>query len=178
MSESGDLWFTGGVILAAGALGFLKYKNAMDKKELIGKLAAAAQTPAKEAGIPLALIVTQAAHESNYGKSGLALKSNNLFGIKGGASWPGRVDQWPTWEFINGKNVQVMANFRKYDSWEESVRDWIKFISRPRYEKALAAAKAGNSKLFFEELQKAGYATDPNYSVKLNSTLNTIGALV
>lgn len=175
MGESNDLWVGGGLLLTAGVFGFLNYKNAMEKRELIEKLAAAAQDTAHESGIPISYIVAQATHESNYGRSGLATRSNNLFGIKAQTGYAGNFDEYTTNEFVAGKMVQVKARFRKYTSWEDSVRDWYKFIQGARYSKALAAARVHDSKGFFSELQKAGYATDPNYANLLVNTLNSLG---
>jgi flagellar protein FlgJ len=175
---SDDVWIGGGLLLTAGALGFLNYKNAMEKRGLVAKIAAAAQDTAHESGIPISYIVAQAVHESNYGRSGLATKSNNLFGIKAGNTWAGKFDLWPTWEVIDGKSIQVQAKFRKYDSWEDSVKDWYRLISGPRYAKVITAGRAHRASDFFTELQKAGYATDPAYSAKLIGTLNSIGAMV
>lgn len=133
----------------------------------------AAEPVSKETQIPLAFIVTQAAHESNYGKSGLAQKSNNLFGIKATKSWTGPSDNWPTHEVVNGKEIVVDAYFRKYSTWEASVRDWARLI-KAVYPKAFAAALANNSQLFFQELQKGGYATDPLYAQKLAAVYNNV----
>ena len=168
----------GGLTIAGIAIfGYVGYKNVTDKKDGIKKLSIAGQIVSKETQIPLAFIVTQAAHESNYGRSGLAVKSNNLFGIKAGSSWVGRFDTWPTYEVIGGKEVQVQAKFRKYSSWTESVRDWAELIMR-RYPKAYSAALDHDARTFFNELQKGGYATDPSYASKLVGVYQSIEALV
>lgn len=146
----------------------------IDKKAFIKKIAAAALPVAKATGIPISIIVAQAIHESNYGASGLAVQARNLFGIKASPDWTGPAVMMPTYEVINGKEMKVNAFFRSYDSYEGSVKDWYEFIKKPRYSAALAAALTGNATQFFQELQKAGYATDPGYASKLAGVLNSI----
>lgn len=165
------------LLIGVSALGFLGYKTVTDKKDGIKKLSLAAQNVSKETGIPLSFIVTQAAHESNYGRSGLAVKSNNLFGIKAGNSWSGTFDVWPTYEVIGGKEIKVDAKFRHYNSWEESVRDWADKIKK-NYPRAWSAGLDHDSKGFFTALQEGGYATDPNYAAQLAGVYQAIESLV
>lgn len=175
-------WITigifGGIMLAykpvEQALKTAAEKILMDKKEFIKKMAVAAQPVNKETGIPMTVMVAQAAHESNWGRSQLARDGNNLFGIKAGPGWIGPTITLPTYEIVNGKEIKVDAAFRKYSSWEASVRDWVKFIHGPRYAKALAAALAQKTNEFFYELQRAGYATDPKYGEKLTAVHDSI----
>jgi flagellum-specific peptidoglycan hydrolase FlgJ len=71
----------------------------------------------KDTGIPAWFAAAQMVHEAFNGDgtmSGLAAKSNNFAGLKA-ASWQaqfgcGTVDL-PTWEVVNGKDVQVTAAF-------------------------------------------------------------------
>lgn len=169
--------FFGFVVLVL--LSAKKAVEVLNMTDHLGEIALAAQPVAHESGIPISYIVAQAAHESNYGKSGLAQKSKNLFGIKADHGWIGPSDNYPTTEFQNGKEIKINAYFRKYSTWEASVRDWVKFISSPRYAKAYAAALANDAKGFFKGLQDAGYATDPQYADSLVHVLNSIkGAIV
>ncbi len=173
-----DNWIiSGGIVLALAGFGYYGYQTVKDKKDGIAKLSAAGQAVSNETKIPLSFLVTQAAHESNYGRSGLAVKSNNLFGIKAGTGYVGKFDTWPTSEYIGGKEVTVQARFRKYDSWEESIRDWSNLIIK-RYPKAYAAALDHDAKTFFSELQAGGYATDPNYAAQLIGVYQSLEALV
>jgi peptidoglycan hydrolase FlgJ len=60
-----------------------------------------------------------------------------------------------------------VEKFRAYDSYADSMRDYAHMISsNPRYGQVLASA--GDASAFAHGLQKAGYATDPNYAAKLN----------
>jgi flagellar rod assembly protein/muramidase FlgJ len=90
----------------------------------------------------------QAGHETGWGKSEIKHKdgsnSFNLFGIKAGKGWTGKVAEITTTEYINGKPQKVTAKFRAYDSYEDSFRDYARLITdNPRYEKAQATAKSG-----------------------------------
>lgn len=127
-----------------------------------------AQRIQKENGILASLIIAQAIHESNWGKSGLAVKGKNLFGIKG--SYNGQSVTMQTWEVYNGKRVTVDAAFRKYPSWYESLCDLADLYKngvswdRNKY-KAIIGEK--DYKKAARAVQAAGYATDPQYADKI-----------
>ena len=75
-----------------------------------------------------------------------------------------------TTEYVNGKAQTKVERFRAYDSYADSFKDYAKLITgNPRYEKVLASA--GDAASFAQGLQKAGYATDPNYANKLTSII-------
>ena len=137
----------------------------------------AAQRIASESGIPAHYMIGQAGHETGWGKSEIRNKdgsnSFNLFGIKAGGSWTGKVAEVTTTEYINGAPKKITAKFRAYDSFEESFRDYARLIgSSPRYEKAMA--QTGSAQAYASELQKAGYATDPAYAQKLSRAIQSV----
>ena len=142
----------------------------MTRPDFLKRISPLAKVIEVQLGIPLDITVTQAAHESNWGSSGLTKSANNLFGMTG-ESWKAAkkpVVEMPTDEYVNGKFVSVKRPFRKYDSWLESCKDWANNIATtPRYASAYQAARAHNSQLFFTLVAAAGYATDPNYGQKL-----------
>lgn len=107
------------------------------------------------------LTIAQAILETGWGKSSIG---NNLFGIKANASWKGKIQTVKTHEYVNGKKIYVDANFRDYNSIEESLEDRFKLLSNSRYEKVVQAKDYKESA---NEIYKAGYATDPNYPKKL-----------
>lgn len=113
------------------------------------------------------VVVTQAIHESGFllksGGSQLALKYNNLFGIKGKGD-NGSVSL-PTWEEINGKVVHVNANFAVYKSHESAFAAHRRLMEKPRYKRVLEAKTPLEA---FRALVLCGYATDGKYSKKLN----------
>ena len=129
-----------------------------------------------ETGIPATFMVAQAAHESGWGrreiKNADGTSAHNLFGIKAGAGWTGKVTQVMTTEVIDGEPRKVMAKFRAYASYDESFRDYANLMkNNPRYAKVVAAGN--NAQGFAQGLQRAGYATDPAYADKLTRVINT-----
>jgi peptidoglycan hydrolase FlgJ len=68
--------------------------------------------------------------------------------------------------------VRKKDSFRSYDTLRDSFNDYVDFLqSNPRYSKALEST--ADSKQFFQELQKAGYATDPHYADKLTRVMES-----
>ena len=129
-----------------------------------------------ETGIPATFMVAQAAHESGWGrreiKNADGTSAHNLFGIKAGAGWTGKVAQVMTTEVVDGQPRKVMAKFRAYASYDESFRDYANLMkNNPRYAKVVAAGN--NAQGFAQGLQRAGYATDPAYADKLTRVINT-----
>ena len=122
----------------------------------------------------------QAGHETGWGKHEIRQKggapSNNLFGIKAGANWTGKVAEVTTTEFIDGAPQKRVARFRAYDSYADSFKDYARLISEsPRYAKA--REQTGSVQAFANGLQKAGYATDPQYAAKLSRAINATLAI-
>mgnify|MGYP000713541764 CR=1 FL=1 len=73
--------------------------------------------------------------------------------------------------------VKKTAPFRAYQSLSESVNDYVDFLSNSdRYQNALQST--GNVEQFLQELQEAGYATDPQYANKILATLSTVSNLI
>jgi flagellar protein FlgJ len=121
-------------------------------------------------------MVAQAAHESGWGKREIrnadGSSSHNLFGIKAGPGWTGKVAQVTTTEVIDGQPRKVVAKFRSYDSYDASFRDYAQMMKdSPRYSKVVAAGNSAQG--FAQGLQRAGYATDPAYADKLTRVINT-----
>jgi len=130
----------------------------------IGPQAADAQ---RRTGIPASVTLAQAALESNWGKSKLALDGHNLFGIKAGKAWRGPVVLMPTREYLSGAWHTVTAQWRKYPNWQASIEDHARFLlDNPRYVPALRLVDAPRQ--FARALQTCGYATDPAYAAKLH----------
>lgn len=121
-------------------------------------------------GILPSIIVAQAILESGWGKRAIG---NNIFGIKAGSSWKGKVKRVRTHEYENGIRKNVYATFRDYDSVDDSIIDHGKLLgTKPRY------IHVRNAKNYIEAakaLQKAGYATDPSYPNKLISIIQSNG---
>ncbi|MES3025536.1 MAG: flagellar assembly peptidoglycan hydrolase FlgJ [Pseudomonadota bacterium] len=135
------------------------------------KMGVHAEEASRASGIPAKFMLGQAALESGWGKREIqnadGSASHNLFGIKAGAGWKGKVATATTTEYVNGVPQTRVERFRAYDSYADSFNDYARMISsNPRYEKVLAAA--GDASSFAHGLQKAGYATDPRYGEKLS----------
>ncbi|HYG44346.1 MAG TPA: flagellar assembly peptidoglycan hydrolase FlgJ [Bordetella sp.] len=137
--------------------------------DFVSRMANAAQEAARQTGVPARLILGQAALESGWGNSelkyGNGSTSYNLFGIKAGSSWNGKVVNVLTTEYEDGVARKVVQPFRAYSSYEESFADYARLIGgSPRYEPVL---QARNEIEAARRIQAAGYATDPAYADKL-----------
>jgi len=154
----------------------LPAKTTQSQANFVAKHTDAANTVAAEAGIPASFMLGQAGHETGWGRSEIknanGTPSFNLFGIKAGANWKGKVAEVTTTEYVNGEAVKTKAKFRAYDSYEDAFRDYAKLIGgNSRYEKAMQSTSSVQA--FSTEMQKAGYATDPQYAQKLGRAINT-----
>ena len=65
----------------------------------------------------------------------------------------------------------MKQSFRAYESLKDSFNDYAEFLlGNDRYSHALEFAS--DTKRFLNEIQNAGYATDPNYANKIMNVLN------
>ncbi len=126
----------------------------------------AATEVSRQSGVPASIILAQAALETGWGEASIG-DARNLFGIKG--TGPAGTISVPTQEYINGRMVTVNDNFRKYNSWMESMLDHSRLLQGSRY--AAAMRNRNDPDQFARELQRAGYATDPDYASKLVSIM-------
>lgn len=151
--------------------GYLDKLNNFSKDDFINKISPLAQKAWKTDKILPSLTIAQAILESDWGRSELATQANALFGIKAHTD-PTHKKTYTktTWEYSNGKYIQIEAKFKAYDSWEESIRDRSKYLAN-RYIGGVHIYKdligETNYKRACEKIYKAGYATDPNYPKKL-----------
>jgi flagellar protein FlgJ len=127
-------------------------------------------------GLSPEALLAQAALETGWGRHVMSRNgggsSHNLFGIKADSSWDGDRVRQTTLEFKDGVALKTKAAFRAYDSYGQSLSDYVRFIqSNPRYSRALEAV--GDERRYFRELQRAGYATDPNYAEKIEQILDS-----
>lgn len=134
----------------------------------------AAAAAERSTGVPAGFIVGQAALETGWGRAEIrhadGRSAHNLFGIKAGPGWRGETVEATTTEFVDGRAVKTVERFRAYDSHEASFADWAKLMAtNPRYAGVLQAG--GSIESFSRNLQKAGYATDPDYASKLTRTI-------
>jgi len=121
----------------------------------------------RSSGILASLTAAQAFIESNKGNSGLTVKCNNLFGIKG--KYKGQSGSFMTTEYYNGVKQRVMADFRKYPSWQESIADHSSLFNRLSRYSNLRGLK--DYKLACKYVKDDGYATSPTYTQTLINTI-------
>lgn len=114
--------------------------------------------------IPASITLAQGILESGAGRSSLALRSNNHFGIKCGSSWKGK-----TTKHDDDKRNEC---FRVYSSAEESYVDHSKFLLKARYT-PLFQLNPLDYKGWARGLKACGYATSPVYAKKLIELIDT-----
>ena len=130
----------------------------------------AAEEAAARLNIAPEALLAQAALETGWGKHVMqhrdGASSHNLFGIKADSRWSGDKVRVSTLEYQDGVAVKTRADFRAYDSYQESFADYVDFLqSNPRYTQALQ--RTDDPAAYFSALQEAGYATDPIYADKI-----------
>ncbi|MHB0868130.1 MAG: glucosaminidase domain-containing protein [Chloroflexota bacterium] len=143
------------------------------QEKFITAVAEAAQDSNLDSRVPASVTIAQAILESDWGKSLLAKKGQNYFGIKAGRAGPGPagVINMNTWEVLGGANVTVNDGFKAYHNLYESVMDHGRFLAdNSRY--ASAFEVTDNSREFARRIHAAGYATDPAYTTKLVNLMN------
>lgn len=138
--------------------------------EFVAALKPHAISAARQLGVHPGVLLAQAALESGWGKKPVRQSdgqdSYNLFGIKADNHWKGLSTVVSTLEYEGGIMRNQRARFRSYSGFAESFRDYVRFIQdNPRYSEALRAVD--DPRKYMEALQKAGYATDPDYAAKV-----------
>lgn len=113
----------------------------------------------KKYHIPASITLAQGLLESGAGRSTLARKSNNHFGIKCGSSWDGRT--------VRHNDDRRNECFRAYKHAKESYEDHSKFLRTGARYAFLFRLKITDYKGWARGLKKAGYATDPRYADRL-----------
>ena len=125
----------------------------------IRKYAPIAVREMHEYKIPASITLAQGILESGKGKSELALKSNNHFGIKCHRKWTGAR--------VYHDDDEKGECFRKYQYPETSYNDHSLFLTQRKRYAFLFDYRLKNYKKWAYGLRKAGYATDRKYPMKL-----------
>lgn len=113
--------------------------------------------------IPASIILAQGIIESNCGKSGLTLATNNHFGIKCHKDWKGETYLYD--------DDAAQECFRKYPSVADSYRDHSLFLStRARYAPLFSLAIT-DYRGWADGLKSCGYATNPDYPLILERVI-------
>lgn len=163
----------------------------MIPKLFVDKYLSPANKVEAKTGISAVAILTQAALESAWGE---VAPGNMFFGVKDTDGINGNEQLITTTEYTRNANnpmpfpissTPVVRNgvkffkhkgkdyFRKYATPEDCFNDHAQFFFKnKRYAKALTVR--GDYSKFFEEIAKAGYATDPNYASTLKAVSKSI----
>lgn len=138
-----------------------------NRKEFVSMLMPHAIEASKKTGLDPRLIIAQAAQETGWGRSA---PNNNFFGIKSHGKSGGSKQK--TFEYIDGKRVNISDSFRTYKSPRDSVMGYAEFLkTNPRYSGMLSASSLEDQ---VRELGRSGYATDPNYASSVLSIARSI----
>ena len=134
----------------------------MDKETFIRKVAEKVEKYAPLYGICVhSPIIAQAIIESGWGKSGLASKYHNYFGLKCGSSWKGgSVNMATKEEYKPGVVTNIRDNFRTYEDFDAGIRGYFEFINTSRYAN-LKGVKSPEE--YVRRLKADGYATSSKY---------------
>jgi flagellar protein FlgJ len=161
---------------AAAADGASTTADAATRSSFIERIRPAAEAAARQLGVATETVVAHAALETGWGRhlpGDANGSSNNLFGIKALATWRGDAVSSMTTEYAGGTAGAQAQPFRSYASVEDSVRDYAQLLAgNDRYRSALHTGS--DVAAFATALQRAGYATDPDYARKLVATAGSV----
>ena len=133
--------------------------NNLSRRDYIREYSTMAISEMQKSGIPASITLAQGILESGSGKSSLAMKANNHFGIKCHEGWDG--------EYVLFDDDRKNECFRSYETIEESFLDHTDFlVNRQRYA-FLFAYNRTDYKAWAKGLRTAGYATNPEYDKML-----------
>ena len=134
----------------------------MSNNEFVEQIAKCVKKYAYVYGIEVhSPIIAQAILESGWGKSGLASKYHNYFGLKCGSSWKGKsVNMATKEEYKVGTLTNIRDNFRVYDSMDAGVKGYFDFINTSRYAN-LKGVKSPEE--YVRRIKADGYATSSKY---------------
>ena len=166
---------TQGTASTSGPADLQRHWRPDSREAFVNELWPHAERAARQLGVDPRVLIAQAALETGWGQHvmqrGDGVSSHNLFGIKADSRWTGDQVSARTMEFRDGFLQREQAAFRAYASPAQSIADYADFISgNPRYRDAVGSADPGR---YADELQRAGYATDPAYAQKIMGIFNS-----
>ena len=123
-----------------------------------------AQIEEDKYGIPASITLAQALLESNVGRSSLTVEHNNYFGVK---CTPIEIREGTCTIMEDDTPTD---NFRVYTNAWESFRHHSEVLQKPRYQGCYDSPSYVE---WCDCLSESGYATDPQYSSKLQSLIRT-----
>ena len=132
-------------------------------KEYIDLYNGIAKEEMRKYGIPASITLAQGLVESGAGKSDLAVKANNHFGIKCHKEWQG--------EKVYHEDDKRDDCFRKYDYAQSSFEDHSVFLKERAHYRFLFSLPQDDYVSWAKGLREAGYAVDKKYPDKLISMI-------
>ncbi|MFK7806238.1 MAG: glucosaminidase domain-containing protein [Saprospiraceae bacterium] len=160
-------------ILFSSLTFFVVYGQSDSREAYIKKYKKIAIKEMERTGVPASIKLAQGILESNGGKSTLARKANNHFGMKCGSQWTGKTYFLEDDDYdANGRLIK--SCFRVYRKAKDSYVAHSEFLRDPRKRYRygfLFELKTTDYKAWARGLKKAGYATSPTYAEKLISLI-------
>lgn len=135
--------------------------------DYIAKYAELAVKHMNKYGIPASITLAQGLLESDAGRSSLASRCNNHFGIKCHNDWRGK-----TMLVDDDRRNEC---FRCYNNAEDSFEDHSLFLVNGARYRSLFSLGSRDYKEWARGLKAAGYATNPNYADKLIEIVERYG---
>lgn len=126
-------------------------------------------------GVPASIKLAQGILESNAGKSYLARKANNHFGMKCGSQWKGK-KEWREDDDFDENGKLRKSCFRVYKNGMDSYIAHSEFLRDPRKEHRygfLFRLNPMDYKRWARGLKQSGYATSATYDKKLIKVIET-----
>ena len=133
----------------------------------ISKYSGMAVDQMKQYGIPASITLAQGLLESDAGRSTLATKCNNHFGIKCHSDWTGKK--------MYHDDDERQECFRCYKDASDSYRDHSLFLVNGARYQSLFKLGTTDYKGWAKGLKAAGYATSPTYADKLIELIERYG---
>lgn len=148
-----------------------------NQRDFIQSLLPTAKYVAGRSGVDPKMLIAQAALETGWGKHVIkhanGSSSYNLFNIKADENWTGKTVTKDVNEYRDGVMMKQRSRFRAYDSFTESFQDYMHLVqSSERYAKAMS--HRNEPQAYINQLHRAGYATDPHYSTKVNKVYQRV----
>jgi flagellum-specific peptidoglycan hydrolase FlgJ len=147
-------------------------------QDFINLVLPGAQEVQRQTGMFTSVTIAQAAWETGWGVSTpkdhiTGEESYNLFGRKASGDEP--YVTAPTWEVYQGQRVEIMARFKKFNSYVDSILDRSSFLKLPWYQRACNADNPYDAAKYLIDTGYPGYsyATDPNYVSGLTSIIDS-----
>jgi len=148
-----------------------------NQRDFIQSLLPTAKYVAGRSGVDPKMLIAQAALETGWGKHVIkhanGSSSYNLFNIKADENWTGKTVTKDVNEYRDGVMMKQRSRFRAYDSFTESFQDYMHLVQNSeRYAKAMS--HRNEPQAYINQLHRAGYATDPHYSTKVNKVYQRV----